>query len=408
MAVSEPSFARSAIAADRTEPDEAKKDAGYVAGEPIPYQEFNGLLGARMLNYPEPSFAYDMMPDGTVALCGGVDLATARGAEVQTVDTGEDRVFATGRYVVVESGSDIVIFDPATLDSSTSRTISPGASGTVGCVDGRYVYWSDGTDVKAYNLQTGTLVWTKTLTYTPRCSDGALVYCLDGDNVRALDSDNGNTVYTYDHGATVVDLVTDGERLWLCGGASSAGSGARMRCIEANTGKDDAGEGGIGTSTMTWTWDAVPANYVASVAGSMAFDGDYLYVIGLATGTHELFRINAYSGAVAQSLAGSNYTRCAADLHYWYTLNEGDDVVEFRSKEDISQVLWTLDYSSWTSRDWFDTDGFRLFFVGDPTGSGQRLVKIGGLTGRLVKYKKRDPATERFATWSGLAMQPLY
>lgn len=404
------SFATDAADADKSGPPSQIIDAGYLEGDIPTHQAVNGLWARRLLHYLDGYDAAGTMKKGQVAvICSHKNDFGSGEATDQYYSGGDTAVKATGQYVVTQDTTGTEIYVLKRSDLSLHRTITTGTTGTIGCVDGANVYFTDGANIICWAIESGVQQWTQAVAYSPRQSDGTRLYCSSGNNVYALDCGTGATTWgAYNHNGTVRQLYGNGRQLFLVGAASGHGSGATMRCIEAATGKDDAGEGGIGTSTEDWTWDAVPGGLTVAAASFLAYNGDVLYVNGDVSGTYEILGINPFDGAVVHTTTRTTpIGDMAITKDHLYVLDTGDDRVDVYPL-DLSHRLWRhVPGAGATTLDAMCVDAESLFLVENPT-AGQRVTKhnLAGRPSAVMVYR-RGAGEDNFWPWPHLLLHPL-
>jgi len=281
--------------------------------------------------------------------------------------------------------------------------------------DGTYVVACYGDYVECWDMD-GTQRWLY--------DHGAAVHdvCLDGVNAyfvgakgtgnmwaRAITlSDTGTPtpVWSYAHGTATEVLyccATNGAQLFLAGDARVGGSGATIRGINAENGKDFANEGGNGIDTAYLSWDRVQSTE-CDQTGQLATDGSRLFV-GYPATTNELEVRGCIQGeiSVARSTTAVSWVSCDDRFVYAVTSSATVGTVRAFTKADLVEVWNWYNRDGSTNYDIFAaaSDGARVFCAIKNTPD-QDIVSLYG--GQRPKLWRRHASTEQFLPYRQLAI----
>jgi len=411
MAGSEISFAYDAVASDIQQPALGIESPGFMGGAIMTNAELNYLLGHRDLLFLSCHDAANRMADGQQAQIPTLDTTVAPATAKAFNTSGRTAVLTTGQYVITQDTTGTAIYILKTSDMTLVGTITTGTTGTIRCTDGVRVIYSDAaTFVRSYLLSDLSQEWNVAVAYRPLHCDGQRVLCSSGNNAYSLVANTGAAEWgPYNHNAAVRRLYSNGEQCFLIGAASGHASGATIRCIEAVSGSDLANEGGLGTSGFTWVWDVAPAGLTPG-AGDLflAYNGDWLYASGDTTGTHELFQINTYTGAVQTQVTRANpVSQLRADLHYVYASDPALDRIDVYTPNLDGPIFKYVPGTGANTIDDFDVDPEGVYLIEDPTASSRvsKYTKFGAQGSARVF--KRQPSADYFWAWPNLIVHPL-
>ena len=298
-------------------PNDADIGDGYQSEEPIPAEEFNwlaafvGRLSVTAHVYPDPPTAMATMEEGDLSFIDEYDgdhvpggyisaaltTATQTGNDVVSVDTdGAITVFLSSDGTAKAVKSRWTLANFATTDAICTYTLTNSGTERVIRTNGEYTCIAYGQYVEIFDALTGSSVAV--------IDHGAAVYdiCMDGTQVYLVGASgtgskevrsnyllDGSAKWAYAHAATVYACCTDGRKLYIAGAQSGSGSGATLRGIEAQTGWDVAGEGGISTSGWADVFDVdTSAVGVVSRGQVMVTDGRGLWIGYDTTQAHQI------------------------------------------------------------------------------------------------------------------------
>jgi len=396
-------FANGAASTRINKPPDQVIDQGFNAGEVVPQQTLNWLMqkvGGSMAFAGVAGAVQELLP-GMTAVVNEADTSASPLDLVATSSVGSIfQIITNSRYIILWIGTDLVVLNRDTL--AIVRTLV--AAGTAGQIatDGKYVYRSDGTDIEGYEIESGVLRFTVANTQNVETSDGRYIYTRSGSNAYAIDATTGAAVWgPYSHNATIRNLRSNGQQLFLIGSASGHASTATVRAIEAATGKDAANEGTLGASTEPWVWDSAPAGLPPSAISRVRFDGSHVYV----TGSDRIQALNAITGALIREHTGLASPGFMTVDHRYIYHSDGTAVHVY------SKGLDSLAYAgsvSATAASMIDvaSDGSGLY-IADQPGSGPRVVKINMPNPQPTRYLLTDPEVDFYRVFPNLLLQPL-
>ena len=219
--------------------------------------------GGALLNSGD-TFILDEQQDSSVRF--GETTHTANPGSMQNI------IVANGRAVLLASGTVAEVYaysrDLSTLirtfsDASVTLTYDAIAS------DGEIVVGvSAGSKIVVWNYHTGATLWTATASSTGNLEDIAIgadllyfAYSFDGSGgnggVLAYNRAAPATqAWDFDHAGSsaggVWSISYNGQYVFLIGDATGSASGATFRAINAVNGRDLTNEGGLGTEPDAW------------------------------------------------------------------------------------------------------------------------------------------------------------
>lgn len=273
-----------------TTPVAARLTNGWTPGSPPTGEEFNWFqnLVSQWLAYIDENGGgfYSSLTTALAALAEG-DLAMVdeddRNSVMGAAVSGSSVITSAGRYPIsIDADGDRVVYlldngtafaisrdwqsaTIATTDRLATYTISQAwANGRRIITTGFYVCIAYGNYVDVFLASDGTLLHTVNhgAQVEDICADGTVLYLCGAQGtgskqVRAVGLSGGVSQWTYNHGGAgvIYSIATDGRRCWFAGAASTSGSLATMRCVEAATGNDSANEGGTAASAYVDVWD---------------------------------------------------------------------------------------------------------------------------------------------------------
>lgn len=312
-----------------TPPVAARLTNGWTPGSPPTGEEFNWFqnLVSQWLAYIDENgggfytsltTALAAMAEGDLAVVDEDDRDEIMGSAV----SGASVIAAVGRYPIsIDADGDRVVY---LLDNGTAFAISRGwLSATIASTDRLATYtitqaWANGRKI----ISTGFYVciaygnyvdvflvdgtWLHTVDHGAQvqdiCADGEVLYICGAQGtgskqVRAVGLSAGGSEWAYNHGGTgvIYSIATDGRRCWFAGAASTSGSGATIRCVEADTGNDAANEGGTAASTYVDVWDV--AGQVPDRGQTMVHRDGSVFIGFPGSQTHQVIEYSGGSGA---------------------------------------------------------------------------------------------------------------
>jgi hypothetical protein len=213
------------------------------------------------------------------------DADVAAGADPVTVDVSANEVvFVSGNVPNVR----VYSRGGGALLRSAALTNALGAGIARVLFDGADIVVVYDRNIECFNATTMATKWVSQIAATFIINDVAWddvrVYTVSNDpndELQAFNRTTGALIYSYGHQSVagpatpLFSVATNGRLVFVAGDPSNAASGATIRAVDAATGADAAGEGGLGTSLLAW--DAVQATQ--TTAGRLlTTDGKSLYV----------------------------------------------------------------------------------------------------------------------------------
>lgn len=257
---------------DIVEPSASKQAEGWEFNEPVPYGWLNwfwNLVTSWLRHLASSSSRFEALEN---AINASVSLAAGDTFILHEDDSDDvpgtlvdSNLFSSAALGVVVgldcTGASYVGIDLAggasvTRDGTLIADYTPTNAGTPISVasDGDIVVIAYGQYVECYDHDTGASQWV--YDHGASVHDVAIsptqVYMVGEESTsvaaRAIDRAAGTSDWDYDHGNDLYSVAYAGRVILVGGLASSHGSSATFRTIEAANGKDAADEGGNGTS----------------------------------------------------------------------------------------------------------------------------------------------------------------
>ena len=336
-------------AADIDTPPTQEQDLGWVFEDipPAGYFNWKWNLDGQWLTWLATALpVVDTLEDGVDELTVAPKLAIIdendrdkipgnTNGDGGTVATNVADVCATGDGVIYAhtAGADplrlVSRADMGTVIRSFTKT---GAASAVNRIvtDGIRVYACYGQIVEAWTIATGASVWT----YDHGASvldlavyDGRLFLVgLTGTgtkHARALLAATGTIEWSYQHSAAgqLSSCVAVHGRLIVGGDASSFASGAHLRALQYATGNDATNEGGTAADTTGVAWNVVLGGVVAT--RMLATDGRKFYLSVFGTSVLGVYGIADGAGPqVSKTITGVTFAAIACDHEYAYVVGE--------------------------------------------------------------------------------------
>jgi len=308
---------------ENDQPPQALQRSGYSGSDIATAGEKNWLWGHTPLLFIGMEDASDSLKEGQHAVINKCDPEVKRMGRVgisksmANAITTPDLVICTSRYIVVAPVIVSAQYQISVLnadDLTEAYAIDVTAPGLGICSDGVYLYVSDGTLLKKHLLATGAVEWSQSITDTLLACDGVRLYCIDG-----LGADNAINAYLCSDGTAdwsgwtesgeeVFGLYSNGLQLFVAS-YNSGGTSGEMRAVEATTGNGDSGDGGIGTSTESYTWSDTGTNVQPSTGTRIVPAGPHRVAV---TGDNSATKIEVFG-----RLAGGSIATWAAPADVW-------------------------------------------------------------------------------------------
>jgi hypothetical protein len=241
--------------------------------------------------------------------------------------------------------------------------------------------------VESWDAATGVSNWVVTpvvgvVTIEDMAWDDSQIYitsALAAGELKALSRATGATNYTFDHGAALRSIATNGVLVFVQGPASAHASGATLRGIVAVNGFDATGEGGLGTDAFL-AWDIVEVTPNITTK-ALATNNRTLYTHnGAGLGTlHARGCSNGVSVVSVTPSVSPVYIRVDQDNVYL----TGTSLLFAYDKTSLAEI-WRLDPV--TPNNSIATDGAALFFQNDNRARGNQ---------RPTAFRRLDPSAEK-------------
>lgn len=210
------------------------------------------------------------------------------------------------------------------------------------------------------------------------CVDGDYAYLVGdagtgGFHLRRVRLSDGVVSWSYDHGAALYSVATNGRQVFVWGDTSGSASASTLRAVNADSGADFNGEGGIGTDAAAQSWNdnVVAANAHITGEARLATDGDLLF-LGFEVGDlHQIEARGAADGEVIATLAfGYDVISLACDHEYLYALVEDSatDAYVYALKKETLALAWRRRFNGGIADTCHvSSDGFGVFLVNTNT-----------------------------------------